>query len=155
YALVIAKNGLKLRASEDQSSPPSLGTPPEPCNAITEPAPGQRGPLPSLPNFSGPVPRGVIRSAMNPQHEMTISGVGVPIATLMNVLEGQAGRHIVDTTGLKGLFDFEIQFGVNGFSPTGPGFGPAPPAPSPTAPDPGVSLFTAMEEQLGLKLDVS
>ena len=90
---------------------------------------------------------------MNPQREMTISGAGVPIATLMNVLEGQAGRHIIDRTGLKGLFDFEIQFSANGFSPTGPGFGPEPPVSSPTAPDPRVSLFTAMEERLGLKLE--
>jgi len=88
----------------------------------------------------------------SPQREMTISGSSVPIATLMNVLEGQAGRHI-DRTGLKGLFDFEIQFSANGLSPTGPGFGPAPRAPSPTSPDPGVSLFTAIEERLGLKLE--
>ena len=69
------------------------------------------------------------------------------------MLEGQAGHHIIDRTGLKGLFDFEIRFSANGFSPTGPGFGSAAPALSPTASDPSVALFTAMEEQLGLKLD--
>jgi len=154
YALVIAKSDIKIKASEDQSSPPPLGAPPEPCKAITEPAPGQGGrPFPTLPNPGSPTPRGAIMTAMNPQHEMTISGASVPIANLMNVLEGQAGRHIVDRTDLKGLFDFKIQFSANGFSPTGPGFGPAVPAPSPTVPDPGVSLFTALEEQLGLKLE--
>jgi uncharacterized protein (TIGR03435 family) len=59
-------------------------------------------------------------------------------------------RPVVDRTGLKGRWDFtlrwtpdETQFGGRG--------GQAPPPPAGTDPPPG--LFTAIQEQLGLKLD--
>ncbi|MGA8086758.1 MAG: TIGR03435 family protein [Terracidiphilus sp.] len=51
---------------------------------------------------------------------------------------GNAGRKIVDKTGLGGKrFDFEIEW---------------TPDRAATADDPGISIFTALEEQLGLKL---
>ena len=60
-------------------------------------------------------------------------------------------RPVVDQTGLAGRFDFtltwtpdETQFG---------GLGVVPPPPDNAAAPPG--LFTAIQEQLGLKLDAS
>jgi uncharacterized protein (TIGR03435 family) len=54
------------------------------------------------------------------------------------------GLPIVDKTGLKGLFDFQMQFAPETLSTAG----------SPSDPC-GPSLFTALQEQLGLKLESS
>ena len=59
-----------------------------------------------------------------------------------NNLAGQVGRVVVDRTGLTGGWDFELRFAP------GPPRGPLPPV-DPDAP----SLFTAIQEQLGLKLE--
>jgi uncharacterized protein (TIGR03435 family) len=52
-----------------------------------------------------------------------------------------AGRPVVDKTGLKGGYDFELQYT------------PVFRAPDGGAADTGPSLFTALREQLGLKLE--
>jgi uncharacterized protein (TIGR03435 family) len=58
-----------------------------------------------------------------------------------------AGRPVVDKTGLKGLYDIRLQWTPD------PGLA-APINPAATAGSPsGPSLFQAIEEQLGLKLD--
>jgi len=51
-------------------------------------------------------------------------------------------RLVVDRTGLTGHYDFELRWTSDG---------PAASSPSATAGNP--SLFTAVEEQLGLKLE--
>jgi len=53
------------------------------------------------------------------------------------VLRSQTGRPVLDKTGLTGRYDFELQWA------------PDPPSPDATAP----SIFTAVQEQLGLKLE--
>lgn len=66
---------------------------------------------------------------------------------------------VIDMTGLEGQFDFRLEFSPDsstpGFNPRGSGPGPTPTAPDipalPTQPT-GPSIFTALEEQLGLKL---
>jgi uncharacterized protein (TIGR03435 family) len=59
-------------------------------------------------------------------------------------LVGGVGRIVVDKTGLQGYYDFTLNFAPESV----PG-APAAPAADVTAP----SLFTAMQEQLGLKLE--
>jgi uncharacterized protein (TIGR03435 family) len=59
-------------------------------------------------------------------------------------LVGGVGRIVVDKTGLEGYYDFTLNFAPESV----PG-APAAPAADVTAP----SLFTAMQEQLGLKLE--
>jgi uncharacterized protein (TIGR03435 family) len=80
---------------------------------------------------------------------------GVTMAWLVDLyLPMYAGRRVVDRTGLTGGFDLALYFdnrpipGV-GF---GGGLGMAPPGADPTPAD-AVSIFTALEEQLGLKLE--
>jgi uncharacterized protein (TIGR03435 family) len=64
------------------------------------------------------------------------------------ILSGQAGRPVVDKTGLTGRYDLHLEYTrddsvrLNGMSQ------PVPP-PSDSA---GPSIFTALQEQLGLKL---
>jgi uncharacterized protein (TIGR03435 family) len=57
------------------------------------------------------------------------------LAQLM--LEPNIGRMVVDETGLKGPFDFEVEWSIN------------PNSPNAVGPD----VFTALQEQLGLKLE--
>lgn len=171
YNLVVAKDGPKLKASADQTPPAlSAGGPPQPCAppaAAPTPTPppppppgppGQRGGMLD-PNFA--MPRGVMGMMFGPNGS-ALRGSAVPISNLVGSLQQQLGRPVIDKTGLKGLFDFTLQFspeGLNGPglagapSPLGPpGGGAGPGAPTSAASDPVPSLFTAVQE-LGLRLE--
>lgn len=63
------------------------------------------------------------------------SGVSVPIRAMADSLSGYLSRRVVDETGLTGVFDFEFKWSPDEAGAEGP------------------SLFTAMQEQLGLKLE--
>lgn len=58
-------------------------------------------------------------------------------------------RPVVDQTGLAGRYDFTLTWTPDEFQFTGLGVKVPPPSDSATAPD----LFTAVQEQLGLRLD--
>ena len=67
--------------------------------------------------------------------------IGIPIGQLAPLLSLVVGRPVVDRTGLTGVYDLELRFSgerVDGGPPT-----------DPAAP----SIFTAVQEQLGLKLE--
>jgi uncharacterized protein (TIGR03435 family) len=69
-------------------------------------------------------------------------------------LQMYTDRTIVNRTGLTGGFDLALHFDnrpVPGAGPGG-GFGTSPQSVEPAATD-AVSIFTALEEQLGLKLE--
>ncbi|HTB14718.1 MAG TPA: TIGR03435 family protein [Bryobacteraceae bacterium] len=71
----------------------------------------------------------------------------MPMTLLANVLSSWAGDTVVDQTGLTGNYDFtlEVQMESNG-----PGVREGrEPAPDPAAP----SVFTAVQEQIGLRLE--
>lgn len=67
----------------------------------------------------------------------------VPMTDLVGLIEQPAGRPIVDATGLAGRYDFKIRFEMSGRR-TGDAVVAASSAPS---------IFAAVEEQLGLKLE--
>ena len=76
------------------------------------------------------------------------------MAVMAGALTPLVGRPVIDKTGLTGsYYDFTLRWtpdlggGIPGLSPGGPGT-PQPPA-DPDAPN----LFTALQEQLGLKLE--
>ena len=75
----------------------------------------------------------------------TIAGGSAPVSQLANFLSQNMGRTVVDKTGLAGNYDFEVTYtpdqipNLNG-------------APAPVDPN-GPSLSTALQEQLGLKLE--
>jgi uncharacterized protein (TIGR03435 family) len=80
---------------------------------------------------------------------------GVTIARLVErYLPMYSDRLVVDRTGLSGGFDFVLHFDNRPIPGAGPfgGLPPTPQAAEPAAPD-AVSIFTALEEQLGLKLE--
>jgi uncharacterized protein (TIGR03435 family) len=93
YALVVAKNGPKLKES----------------------APGAQG---SIGMSQG-----------------NLSARGVPVAALADQLSGpvfQLGRPVIDRTGISGIYDFTLDWASDDSAP---------------------SVFTALQEQLGLKLE--
>jgi uncharacterized protein (TIGR03435 family) len=69
------------------------------------------------------------------------------MATLAKDLSGMLGRSVLDRTMLKGEYDFNLTWTPDEISRRGPGDPDAPPASAD-----GPSLFTAMQEQLGLTL---
>lgn len=133
YELSILKTGLKMKASEDQTFRlPEPGAPPLP--------PPQRG---------GPMPRGGMRMGRG-----SLDATAVPVSNLVMALSQQVGRTIIDKTGLQGFYDIKLQWTPDNM----PQGGPAGPAGSEIAPpiDPnGPSIFTAIQEQLGLKLEAT
>ncbi len=80
-----------------------------------------------------------------------LNAVGVDMATLAKFLsEGQTGRPVVDMTGLKDKYDFHLEWTQD----TSQNSLPADTgANQPQADAGGVSIFTALQQQLGLKLE--
>jgi len=69
-------------------------------------------------------------------------GGGSSIATLADILPQQVDRHVEDQTGLTGLFDFDLEFSAEGRNlGATASAGDSP------------SIFTALQEQLGLRLE--
>ncbi len=79
-------------------------------------------------------------------------GDGQPMETLVRLLTQALDRSVVDQTGLTGLYDWELHFDPEVFSRMAGQAGLNLPA-FPTAPSDSPSLITAIQEQLGLKLD--
>ena len=83
-------------------------------------------------------------------------GKKVPMTMLVQQLSQQLGRPVVDKTDLKGEYDFKLvwtpQPGEGGamFAPPG---GPGGPEGPPLSDPDGPSIFSAIQEQLGLKLE--
>jgi uncharacterized protein (TIGR03435 family) len=139
YALVMAKPGGKpgpsLKPSTQDCSPQALQ--------------GRRGsPPPGLPGPPGPdVP--FLCGMRGTPGRLQLGGF--PLSQLANGLQGLAGRMIIDRTGLSGNWDAELTF-----MPEGRGLPPGAPPPGVELPpiDPNApTLFTALQEQLGLKLE--
>ena len=141
YELSIAKGGSKMKLSEDQTpfKPPERGAPPPP--------PLQPG---------GPMPRGSMRMGRG-----NMEAVGMDESRIVLQISNIVGRTVVDKTGLKGLYDVKLQWtpdppagGNAPGGPSGPG-GPGGPEAGPPIDSNGPSIFTAIQEQLGLKLDAT
>jgi len=147
YELLVAKSGLKMKLAEDQTPPP----PPQPV-APQLPPPGA-GPVGrgASPFGTGPRPRGTAgRGSINGR--LVFEGSAVNVSVLVNALQQQVDRPVVDKTGLTGLFDLKLEWVPGAEAPPSP-FGPNPNAPPPPPPADGPSVYTALQEQLGLRLD--
>lgn len=67
----------------------------------------------------------------------SIAGQKATVANLVDHLMGTVGRPVVDRTGIEGEYDFTVEYAVEGHADEGP------------------SIFTALQEQLGLKLQAA
>lgn len=84
------------------------------------------------------------------------AGSAIPISGLATQLAQILGRPVIDKTGIKGYYNFKVIYSREGL----PINGPLPPPPGAVAgpldaADPVPSIFTALQEQMGLKLDSS
>jgi len=120
YALVLAKP-----ATPGPGLTPSTSD----CKAVAEQARQGRTP-PSLSAGAGPTPCSILGSV----GRISFDGFGMP--QIANMLIGQAGRIVVDRTGLSGNWQFVLTFAPEGTT-------------DPNTP----SFFTALQEELGLKLE--
>ena len=149
YALVVGKDGPKMKRSLDQSpfgGQRGRGGVPEPGDAGR----GARGPIafdgPPPERGGGPPPIGGTRMAPG-----FVEANGVSIAMLAGMLAQQLGRSVLDKTNLQGFFDISLEWATDpNFTGPGPGGVRGPDIGVSTT---GPSLFTAVEEQLGLRLE--
>jgi uncharacterized protein (TIGR03435 family) len=125
-------------ARGDKQTGAGLRTVPDACAAAMKEFTGA-----SPPPRSGPPPC----SFGGPPGKLI--GTGVTMAMFANVLSGNVGRPVVDRTALAGSFDIELNFDPASAAQAPPG---APPGPTPID-DTKPSIFTALQEQLGLKLE--
>ncbi len=134
YALVLVKPGV---------TGPALTPSTTDCKALAEQARrGQLRPGPPQP-VNGIVPCSIMGRIGQ------ISFDGFPMSQAAGMMVGQAGRPVVDRTGLSGNWQFLLTFAQD--RPIG---APLPPGEALPAPDPNApSFFTALQEQLGLKLE--
>jgi uncharacterized protein (TIGR03435 family) len=131
YNLVIVKKG-KLKVAQDQSSE-------------------AQSPASRQPNAETPPPRGAAR-LMTGVSGSVFAGTAIEIAKLAGTLQVQVDRPILDKTGLSGLYDIHLEFGLQEIS-SSIGQPPTSGAPQPATVDTAApSLFTALQNQLGLKL---
>jgi uncharacterized protein (TIGR03435 family) len=80
-------------------------------------------------------------------------GQGIPITSLANMLMQQReleGRTVLDKTGLSGKYEVTLQWMPEDQASPGPADGAQTTAPPS---DSGPSIYTALQEQLGLKLE--
>lgn len=96
----------------------------------------------------GPGPRSRVRFGVG-----ELNATGAPISTLIDSLAREVGRTIVDKTGLDGRYDFTLHWNSDRQSLSAAGPADASQGPAPSQDSSGPSIFTALQEQLGLKLE--
>jgi len=128
YSLVVAKNGSKLQESKPGE-------------------PDKRG-------FKTPDGHPMAQGHFFRMGMGQLDGHSIGTGDIARVLAQQLGRKVVDNTGLTANYDFTLKWTPEeGQGPAfrepeaGPGAGSTP------APETGPSIFTALQEQLGLKLE--
>ena len=125
YNLVVAKNGPKFKEAQTADA-----------SALKERHPDGMA-----------IPGGTVMSQGN---DGELRFFGASMESLTQVLSSIAGRPVQDRTGLTGRYDFSVQIGL-----------PPPPPPGQQLAGPSVgavdsatsSIFTTVQEQLGLKLE--
>ncbi|MES1257383.1 MAG: TIGR03435 family protein [Acidobacteriota bacterium] len=153
YALLVAKGGPKLQATPENDPGKDADAPP------AGPPPGGFGRMPmgkdGFPRMPAGPGRGGMAMMMMPGRAKLV-GNGMTIARLAESLEQQLDRAVVDLTELPGKYDISLTFEpeqnrmMSGIGRGGPPPGAEGPSPDVEAP---ANIFTAVQEQLGLKLE--
>lgn len=129
YSLVVVKDGPKIHLDEDQSPIPSP----------------QSGTRTSSEQGQG-MPRGSLQIT-----PFSIDARAVSIAQFITIILASSDRPIIDNTNLNGLYTFKMKW-----SPEDSGFKASSGTSSPISKPSryfGPSFFTALQEQLGLRME--
>lgn len=136
YALTVAKGGPKLQPFKKGSCTPRTEAP---------------TPLPPGQAFCGP--NRFVRKGSNLTQELH----DIDLEDFAKMLDGTLDRPVINKTGIAGKFDFKWEFVPDEtVMPHSTGIGLDPGAgtvTAPPSPPDGPSIFTALQEQLGLKLE--
>jgi uncharacterized protein (TIGR03435 family) len=134
YALVLARKDGKLGPNLTEAKEGACTTP-DPTRPPSRPEPGQ-----APARYCG-------QQMMSMK---TMNAVGIPVANIVPMLARMLGRTVIDKTGLTGKYDLSVEW-----TPDESQTAQLPPdAPRPAPSDvPGPTIFTALQEQLGLKLE--
>ena len=165
YALLVAKGGPKLKESAKESTD---------AVAISQPGgQGMEGPGRGMmgkdgrPQLPPGTPKGTPMiigegQMIAPGGKIRMISNGATIGRFLDVLANQLDRPVTDMTGLSGTYDITLDFAVDpsimqakmaamGGGP--PPAGMAPPEGAAQDPTGGATLFSALTEQLGLRLE--
>ena len=87
--------------------------------------------------------------------DSSLTATGIDMPSFTRLLADRIHRPVVDKTGLTGKYTFKLELANEPHDGEGPGGPPhdAGPGASSASADTGPSIFTALQEQLGLKLD--
>ena len=137
YALTVAKSGFKLKPMEDGGC-----TKPDPTepNRLRFPGPDEK-----------PMCGSVLGGSKGPgDPNFTLVAGGSTLSSVAQWLSGTLDRHIIDKTWITEIFNIRLEFARDENAPGSlpPGAIPSQPSEAPVAP----SVFTVLEQQLGLKL---
>jgi bla regulator protein blaR1 len=141
YNLVLARPDRRPGPAFKESSEPCLAELTQRFEAVRRGAP-----LPTTPTECATVQLG----------QGTVSMRGIQMMPLANFLTQSVGRPVIDRTGLTSFYDLTLKWtpdpGGNP-APFGLPAGVLPQAPQPPADPDAPNIFTAVQEQLGLKLE--
>jgi len=158
---VVGKNGPRMKESVEDAAPKGGGPADGPAAVMGKPTVDRDG-FPVLPPAAGGR-TAVSLALMNGNVRMTASKQ--PMSGLAEDLSRQLDLPVVDMTGLTGNYDFTLYFAPEGLAGMRLPGGPPPNAPPPgeggggmpmaSTPDGQSSpnLFSALQEQLGLRLE--
>jgi len=128
YELVVSRGGLKCAKD---SSPPAIANPARPRFSWSAAPP----PPPPPPGYVPPAPDQTRNLTQQPLHLRTKGWPFWLVVTMLSHQPELGGRPVVDKTGLDGSYDCEASWSREGSDGA------------------GSSLFTAIQEQMGLKLE--
>jgi len=111
------------------------------------PPPGPQGPPAAAPQGPPPDPSTIRPTCGLRQAAGRFAGDAVPMSQLIEALAPMAGRIIIDQTGLGGYYDIDLEWTVEPRSSRQDG------APEVVVDRDAPGLFTALREQLGLRLE--
>jgi len=109
YAMVVGKNGPKLKAAEVQTNAPTDGGANPSAHGVTVSTPIGGSSPPAL-RPSGPVRRGGAMMMSMAANGMTFNAPSATIAQLAEALSRFTERPIQDATGIDGQYEFELTF---------------------------------------------
>jgi uncharacterized protein (TIGR03435 family) len=178
YNLVAAKGGPKLKKAEEGPSTFEVPAGPGGPGGNTErrldgpggPAAGgsaggvRVGGGPGGPGGPGggrgPGGPGMIMMRMGGPGSMKMTAKAMTMGSLADMLARQIGKPVIDQTGIAGNYDIDLEFKpeegmgmMRGMPMPMPGAGGGAPAGHEANAETGASIFTAIQDQLGLKLD--